>query len=495
MNPQLDSLLVTLRPGGDPRPTLPQMRRDVYAVRHEWVREGCRLKSIDPSSELAGEEWAMGPMPVLRHLRLLAQPPGLRPRFPASWYDRCQYPSFQGEIRGGGEPVVSTGGIAVVLGAGNVSAIAATDVLHKVFADGQAVLLKLSPMLAGMEPIFRRAFAALVDAGLLAIVSGGAELGMDACRHPRVSHVHLTGSARTERAIREAVPHKTVTAELGCVTPVIVVPGEWKETELLFQARCVAAMLTSNGGFSCNAAQVLVTCARWPQREQFLAFLRQALEKAPCRAAFYSDAPQRHAAWLREYPAAQVLGKPGSGSVGWTLVTGLDPTTPQRAFREEAFCGVLFETALDDDPGKFFSRAVPWVNEHLWGDLSCSVIAHPAQQAEPSFDETLHGLRYGSVGVNLPPSLLYALIQFPWGAFPALNSVSGRGWVHNVSGIPGAAQGILRGPFWHPLRMPWQVGYTRMRGLLEAVTEFEFRPSWARLLWGHVHFFRGALRW
>lgn len=495
MNEQLDRLLRTLRPGADPRGLLSRLRSDVYAVRHEWVREGCRLKSIDPTSELAGEEWAMGPMPVLRHLRLLAERPAVRPRFPASWFDRCQYPSFHGEVRGGGEPFVSRGGIGVVLGAGNVSAIAATDVLHKVFADGQAVLLKLSPMLAGMEPIFQKAFAALLDTGLLAIVSGDAELGMQACRHPSVSHIHLTGSARTERAIREAVPDKTVTAELGCVTPVIVVPGEWRDTELLFQARCVAAMLTSNGGFSCNAAQVLVTCARWPQRNKFLEYLTSALQETPPRAAFYSDAPQRHAAWLRDYPAAQVFGKPGSGSVGWTLVPGLDPRMPQRAFREEAFCGVLFETALDHDPRTFFARAVPWVNEHLWGDLSCSVVAHPRQQADPPFDDHLHGLHYGSVGVNLPPSLLYALIQFPWGAFPSPEPESGRGWVHNLSGLPDAAQGILRGPFWHPLRMPWQVGYSRMRGLLEAVTEFEYRPTWARLLWGHVHFFRGALRW
>ena len=47
-------------------------------------------------------------------------------------------------------------------------------------------------------------------------------------------------------------------AQLGNVSPVIVVTGEWPERDLAYHAENVVTMLTNNGAFNCNAARVLV---------------------------------------------------------------------------------------------------------------------------------------------------------------------------------------------------------------------------------------------
>ena len=47
----------------------------------------------------------------------------------------------------------------LVLGAGNVSSIPATDTISKVFQEGQVVLLKMNPVNEYLGPIFERLFA------------------------------------------------------------------------------------------------------------------------------------------------------------------------------------------------------------------------------------------------------------------------------------------------------------------------------------------------
>ena len=85
--------------------------------------------------------------------------------------------------------------------------------------------------------------------------------------------VHVTGSADTHDAIvwgpqgeerrrrlaeNDPLLTKPITSELGNVTPWIVVPGEYSERELQFQAENVAAMIANNASFNCIAAKMIV---------------------------------------------------------------------------------------------------------------------------------------------------------------------------------------------------------------------------------------------
>ena len=52
-----------------------------------------------------------------------------------------------------------------------------------------------------MVPIFERALAPLIEPGFLRIVRGGGDIGAYLTQHPSISHVYITGSDATFRAI------------------------------------------------------------------------------------------------------------------------------------------------------------------------------------------------------------------------------------------------------------------------------------------------------
>ncbi len=67
---------------------------------------------------------------------------------------------------------------------------------------------------------------------------------------------------------------KPVAAELGCVTPCLVVPGGWTQRDLEYHADNIVSAKSHNAGHNCLAAEVIITAKDWPQREAFLDALR-----------------------------------------------------------------------------------------------------------------------------------------------------------------------------------------------------------------------------
>src|SRR5262249_38515180 len=158
-----------------------------------------------------------------------------------------------------------------------------------------------------LGPLLEEAFRALGERGFFRVVYGGAEEGAYLCSHPGVDTVHITGSDRTYEAIvfgpgeegsrrkqrDEPVLSQPISAELGNVSPVIVVPGPWEEADFTYQAENLVTMLANNAGFNCNATRVIVTHAGWRGRERLLAAMRELLAKLPPRQAYYPGAAAR----------------------------------------------------------------------------------------------------------------------------------------------------------------------------------------------------------
>ena len=174
---------------------LQQCLQGVLDVADEWVRAGCLAKGIDPASPLAGEEWFSGPMVTVRHLRLMTntlrangQPRPLRLLqradgqwvahvFPPSLLKRIVYsnmrvevwiepgmPPSQGRVyREKSDGAARPGRVCLVLGAGNQSSIGPLDVVYKLFAEDEVVILKLNPVNEYLAPLFRKAFHSLID--------------------------------------------------------------------------------------------------------------------------------------------------------------------------------------------------------------------------------------------------------------------------------------------------------------------------------------------
>ena len=165
--------------------------------------------------------------------------------------------------------------MCLVLGGGNASSIGPLDTIHKLVVERQVVVLKLHPVMAHLAEVQEAALAPLVRAGVLRIVHGDAVQGAHLAHHPGVDTLHITGADRTYDAIvygpgpdgaerrrrDEPVMTKPFTAELGNLTPIIVMPGRWSEGDLDYHADNIVTMLTNNAGFNCTTSRVIVTAA------------------------------------------------------------------------------------------------------------------------------------------------------------------------------------------------------------------------------------------
>jgi acyl-CoA reductase-like NAD-dependent aldehyde dehydrogenase len=500
------------------------------AVAEEWVDAACQAKGIDRKSSRAGEEYLGGPMTTIRNLRLYVDAlraggepaiPEITERpdgqkvckvFPGSTMDSLMWTGFSAEVWvEPGQPATQgalyrakrkgtaskTGNIGVVLGAGNVASIGPMDALYKLIVDDEVALVKTNPVNAYLQHFWEEAFRPLLNEGFFAVVRGGADVGAYLCNHPEVHSIHITGSDRTHDAIvwgtgeeqaRRKAEHdpklkKPITSELGAVTPCIVVPGNWSEEDLKFQARHIAGMVANNGSFNCNACKVIVTSKNWPQRERFLELVDAALAQTPTRKAYYPGAQERYQGFLNHYPNAEPLSERTKDTVPWTILPDINPEKGEYALTNEAFCGVLAQTSLDaSDPADFMAKATAFANDDCWGTLSCMVLIHPETQTlyGKSLDAMLAGLRYGGIGVNAWAGVIYGLVVTTWGAFPGhpLEDVqSGRGVVHNALFIDHPQKSIVKAPFRIVPTPAWFADHKTGHLLGPALTRFEANPG------------------
>lgn len=511
---------------------LRQCVKGVQAIAAAWATAGCYAKGIDPTASLAGEEWITSSLATLLNLQSLIKtleagghptPPSVYTRtdgqvvaqvFPDNLFDRLLWRGFKAEVwMQPGKPALQglvyrqkpgQGQVALVLGAGNVAAIAAMDTLYKLFAEDQVVLLKLNPVNEYGGTFLEQAFQPLIAAGFLAIVSGGAEIGAYLCQHSAIDRIHITGANQTHDAIvwgespesqqhRKATSHpvipKPVTSELGCVTPVLVVPGNWSVTDLKFQARHVASMVTHNASFNCVAAKVLVTARGWAQQEEFLALLHQELANTPGRNAYYPGARERYQTFLERYPQALVLG--AGLDVPWTVIPDVPPVRDEYALTTEAFCGVLAEVTLEaTDAPEFLQQAIAFANETVWGNLSCVILIDPNTQRgyQTELERTIAALEYGAIGVNAWTGMSFLQAALPWGAFPG-NSLadirSGRGIVHNTYLFEYPQKSVLSAPFRIFPTPIWFADHKNLQQVARCYAEFLTTPGWSRF-WGIV---------
>jgi len=514
------------------------------------VEAATAAQGVAFDSPAAGEQWLGGPYVTLRLLRLLTQsleaicdsgtvpidPRDVRVRtdgqvavkvFPGDLIDRLLYSGFRAEVwmqpsvtaENLEEHVASAyrnptprGKVALVLGAGNVASIGPLDTVHKLFSEGQVVVLKLNPVNDYLGPFFEDAFSALIRDGYVRVVYGGAEVGSYLVHHPDIDEIHITGSDKThdaivfgrgaEGAVRKASNQplltKRITSELGNVSPVIVLPGKWSDSDLAFQAENVATQMTMNGGFNCNAAKVIVTHRYWPQRQAFMDALRSVLRSLPPRAAYYPGAEERYDQFLRAHPEGEVLGRRSAGVLPPALLPDLDPSRPDTlAFTSESFCSVTAETALGGVGTEgFLAEAVRFCNQTLHGTLNAELIADPTteRQLGAALEQAIADLRYGSIAVNHWPALSYGLGTTTWGAYPGhtLNDIqSGIGTVHNTRLFDKPEKSVIWGPFRVFPKPPWFVTHKTGHRVAERMTQLEANPGLAQLpgvalaaLWG-----------
>jgi hypothetical protein len=547
---QLDDMVARLREGAprlvqlsmSDRIALAQsMQAGYLRIARRSVEVACAVKGISADAPVAAEEWATGPWSVVRHLRLVTeslqaiQRTGTTPVgrigtdadgrltvrvFPANRIDGVLFSGITVDVHmlaGVTEESLDAsrasfyrgrkhdGRTVLVLGAGNIAAIPAMDVVTKLFNEGSVCLLKMNPVNAYLGPFIEEAFKEAIQRGFLAVAYGGPEEGAYVAQHTGIDQIHLTGSAATydsivwgppglERDARKArnqpVLAKPVTAELGNVSPVMVVPGPYTQKQLAFQAENITGAVTCNASFLCNAAKMLVMPKAWEQRTSLLAGIERILATVPPRKAYYPGAEHRWQRLTQGRSSVRMIGNAGEGELPWTILSGLDAADAREAaFTEEPFCSILSETEVgSDDPVEFLDRAVDFANNRLWGTLSADIVVHPKSLKDPRIAQALERaiarLRYGAVTVNSWSGFIFAFGSPPWGAHPSSTPAdiqSGNAWVHNTSMLEGIEKAVLRHPLTIVPKPATFPSHRTAHRVMERITVLEERAAWSKV--------------
>ncbi len=517
-------------------------RDAIAATSTEWAEEASKAKRLDPEDPYAAEEWMSGPYAALTMADAFAQSLDRLARggstldgarlttapdgrvavrvLPERLQQRVLFNGFHAEVwMQPGETAESVrakaglgqlrlgedGGVGLVLGAGNISSIGPADVLYELLAENRASLLKLNPTFQSLLPMLERAFAPLIDLGVVRVVNGDGAVGSYLVDHPGIDKVHITGSGLTHdaivwgsgaegarrRAANEPKLAKPITSELGGVSPVIVVPGEWSAADLRFQAEHVVTMRLHNAGHNCIAAQELVVSADWAQKGAFLDAIREVLDQLPARKPWYPGSDAR--------VAQAEASHPGYEEHNGRVLAEVPATGEDELCEVEYFGPVLGWTELPGTGADFLDAAVEFANTKLFGTLGANLIIAPRERRAlgRDFDEALVRLRYGTIAVNAWTAVGFLFAHAPWGGFPGhtLQEIgSGIGVVHNAHLLAGTERTVVTGPF-RPFpasiaggesslfpKPPWFL--TARSGLATGrlLAEYAKKPGWGRLI-------------
>lgn len=518
------------------------MQKGYLNVAERSVKAACKAKGIETGIPLEGEEWATGPLCVVRHLRLICESLqsikqtgntaiGKVSRtitdklavqvYPANTIDGILFKDVRVDVHmqsGMTEEKLESsrasfykqpdhdGTVVMVLGAGNIASIPSMDVISKMFNEGKVCILKMNPVNAYIGPFIEEAFAEAIKRNFLVVVYGGVEEGEYLTRHEQIDEIHITGSDKThdaivwgspgpERAERMArnnpVINKKVTSELGNISPIIVVPGPYTDKELQFQAEDLAGSFSCNASFLCCAPVMLVTYKGWQQRDKFLGYVEKQLATLGNRKAYYPGAKERWKTITDSHSHVSSFGSVTTDSTQWALIRGLDPNNADEPlFTNEPFCSVLAETVINaSDTQDYLQRAVQFVNKRLWGTLTANIIVHPKTMKDSSQAEAVErmitNLHYGTVTVNSTfNGFPFSFGTPPWGAYPgsALNDIqSGRGWVHNTNMLEGIEKTVARFPLTAFPKPAYFPSHRTADKLVRRLVALEENASWAKV--------------
>lgn len=482
-------------------------RRALGEVADAWVAASSHAKGWAHVPESAAEEWLSGPLPVARFLALVQQlhealADGRLPPLRALPAPTGQS-AFAGlPARGLGDPLLLAGvraritcdgavaptppprrgDVALVLGAGNVTATPVLDVLHQVFLEGRAVSLKASPLHEKVLPWLQRALSPLADAGLLDTCCGDGALGRDLAAQPGFAAIHLTGSTATWSELRAAQRNRALSAEVGCCTPVLVLPGVWRRRELTSAARQLAAAVATNGGATCLAPRLVLTARQWPQRAEFLDLVRTALGPHGPRVPFH--------------PGAYVAFAVASGrdavdeALPPTLRPDLHPERDADLLAQEHFAPVLLELPLDaSSPHEWTAVAAATVRERVFGSLAAYVFA-PRSVPQNDVETSVRALPHGTVAVNCWAGLGYGLGTVPWGVPAGRHWQHGVGWSRGTACLPAVRSVVVEAPLRAVPRPPWLRSGRDGAALSRALTRHLLAPSFGRLAAAALHALR-----
>jgi len=411
----------------------------------------------------------------------------------------------------------NSGTLRAILGAGNTDSC--FDLVDALFIQNRVVIYKPNPVNEPVSKYTEYVFQPIIDLGYLAYIRGGAEIGQALIQHPQVFDFAMTGSSRTfdrilfgadadkqtreyKRNPQNQIIHKPVVAELGGVTPWIIVPGNWSPKHLSRMASHLAYSKLDNNSFYCCSPQVVVTSSSWKQRDEFLNLMKSFMKQAEPIHWYYPGSLDR--AWPSQRKA---LLEEGFKSVDIDIAISKKETDQANAYRgplfatnlsqdsfvlkNEAFCAVLGEVCLESaSVEEFLTKTLEFTKTKLYGSLSATVMIHPKERRvnRNVFERFIDELEYGSIAINTWSIIQSAFPHSLWGAYPkhSLDDIgSGMGMMGNMFGLGLAVKGVVDAPFRNDYTFPLAVtkkDKMRAEAGLRSIVHFFAKPGLKTLI-------------
>ena len=359
------------------------------------------------------------------------------------------------------------GSVSLVLGAGNQTFLTMIDVLDRIFLHSECVLIKHHPLRPYLMKPFQKILRALIEDDVLRmVVDESNDVTAELIQHPSIQHVHLTGSTQTYNKVTELVKAATksktcgITAELGCATPWIVVPGPWSDNELENAAKLLVGSKKANGGCNCLSPQVVVVP---PKRvfntelfntDYFCALIEKELRTQATVPCYYPGSTKRKQDFCAVYTESKTISsdKYTTNATSGDDISVIYLKSDDKnlyCIENEVFGSLLVIVEMESDIAdlpSYLDDVVKFVNSKVYGTLSCTVLSSKDTDSR-LIDKMVANLNYGMIAVNNWTGLGYttAGLGGTWGPHPCdTGEQSGRGRVGNILELHGIIKTVLR---------------------------------------------------
>lgn len=430
--------------------------------------------------------------------------------FPNKFIEKLTFPLLNAEIRfsksmnfdqineyRGFKQRIGTdsGSVTLVLGAGNVSSIPFLDTIFHLVANRSTIILKLNPVNDYLNPVFQKVFHEFIERGFISVVNGDVPTSKYLTEHRSIDSIHLTGSNYTyenivygrvlnekERKLSSLSKSnkKPIFTELGNVTPIIVHPGNWSNSEIKFQARKIVTAKLNNSGFNCIAAQVVVLPKGWRSNDKLKKYIKHYLKKIGDTTSYYPNAVESLKKLQNNKNYEQINEQVCSTPF---MVSNLD--SDEQFSIEEVWNSTLYFKEIEyTDYESFANNSIDYVNNELWGNLGATVLIKDSKKKRNSeiLESYKHKLNYGTIAINEWAAIAFIIPTMPWGGYPGNkdNDIqSGKGFVHNSFFFESPLKGIVETNFRFSrfIDPPWFVNNKKAHKLFKNLTYYQANNS------------------
>jgi aldehyde dehydrogenase (NAD(P)+) len=497
--------------------------KNIQGIAYYWATLSAEKKQILQKHK-EGEEWLGGPfVSILTTQYYIEYLKGTSPLkeenydkvtnsykvFPNKLIESLTFPLLKAEIRfnksmsynqieefrGFNQRIGPSENVTLVLGAGNVSSIPFLDTLFHLVAKRSAILLKLNPVNDYLLPVFEKVFEEFIDRGFISVVNGNLDTSRYLTKHRSIDSIHLTGSNYTyenivydrqltdkERSLSTIpkINKKPIFSELGNVTPIIIHPGKWSNSELKFQARKIATAKLNNSGFNCIAAQVIVLPKGWRSTEKLKKYIKFYLKKIGDTTSYYPGANES----LDNLKTNENYELVNESSCSTPFMTA-DLDIEEKYSSSEVWNTTLYFKELEySDNESFTDISINYVNNELWGNLGVSVLIKGSKKKNNQHivNKYKNDLNYGTVAINEWSAIAFIIPTMPWGGYPGNkdNDIqSGQGYVHNAYFFESPLKGIVETNFRFSrfIDPPWFVNNKKAHRLFKNLTYYQANNS------------------